>query len=52
MRLHAGPLAHYLPTGTNQTAPDSNLTAIIDAWPDLPPAVKAGILAMIRAVKP
>jgi len=27
----------------------SDLQAVIDAWPDLPEAIKAGILAMILA---
>jgi hypothetical protein len=28
---------------------DSELTAVIDAWPALPEAIKAGILAMVQA---
>ena len=28
-------------------APD--LAAIVDAWPELPEAIRAGILAMVRA---
>jgi hypothetical protein len=28
---------------------DSGLRAVVDAWPALPAAIKAGILAMIRA---
>jgi hypothetical protein len=36
-----------LPTDTCQTDPD--LSAIIDAWPALPEAVKAGIVAMVKA---
>jgi len=28
---------------------DSDLQAVVDAWPDLPEAVRAGILAMVRA---
>jgi hypothetical protein len=28
---------------------DPNLTVIIEAWPTLPEAIKAGILAMVRA---
>jgi hypothetical protein len=30
---------------------DPDLQAIIDAWPALPEAIKAGILAMIRAAE-
>lgn len=30
---------------------DPDLQAVIDAWPALPAAVKAGILAMVRAAK-
>ena len=35
----------------NRTKPniDPALAAIIDAWPTLPEAIRAGILAMIRA---
>jgi hypothetical protein len=28
---------------------DSGLAAVIDAWPDLPEAIKAGIVAMVKA---
>lgn len=31
--------------------PDPDLAALIDAWPNLPEAMKAGILAMIRATE-
>lgn len=31
--------------------PDPDLAAVVDAWPALPAAIKAGILAMIRATK-
>jgi hypothetical protein len=30
---------------------DSELTTILNAWPALPQAIKAGILAMVRASK-
>ena len=30
---------------------DADLVAVIEAWPELPPAVKAGILAMVDAAK-
>ena len=31
---------------------DADLTAVVDAWPELPEAIKAGIVAMIRAARP
>jgi hypothetical protein len=40
-------VAHHLPTDTRKTDPD--LVAVIAAWPDLPEALKAGIVAMVRA---
>jgi len=30
---------------------DPDLAAVVDAWPALPAAIKAGILAMISATK-
>jgi hypothetical protein len=36
-----------LPTDTCKTDPD--LAAVVTAWPALPAAIKAGILAMVRA---
>jgi len=36
-----------LPTDTRKTNPD--LAAVVDAWPDLPEALKAGIVAMVKA---
>jgi len=32
-----------------QTAPVSGLAFLLDAWPKLPEAIRAGILAMVRA---
>jgi len=40
------PVADYLPNDTCRTYPD--LAAVVEAWPDLPEALKAGILAMVR----
>jgi hypothetical protein len=39
-----------LPTDTRPS--DPNLTAIIDAWPSLPEAVRAGIIALVKATIP
>jgi hypothetical protein len=36
-----------LPTDTCKTDPD--LAAVVDAWPELPEALKAGIVAIVRA---
>ena len=40
-------VAAPLPCDTRQT--DPNLAAVIDAWDRLPEAVRAGIVAMVRA---
>jgi hypothetical protein len=40
-------LAQNLPTDTCQS--DPVLAAVVDAWPKLPEALKAGILAMVKA---
>jgi len=37
------------PTLYQPMVADVNLQSVIDAWPDLPPAIRAGILAMIEA---
>jgi len=47
LRLSALPVADHLPTDTRKTNPD--LAAVVDAWPDLPEALKAGIVAMVKA---
>ena len=49
LRQPAPSIAHHLPTDTCQTDPD--LAAVVAAWPDLPEAIKAGILAMVKASK-
>jgi hypothetical protein len=36
-----------LPTDTCKNDPD--LTVLVDAWPELPEAIRAGILAMVGA---
>jgi len=36
--------------GAPVAPPDPDLQQLIAAWPDLPPAIRAGVLAMIHAV--
>ncbi len=36
-----------LPFGSSETPPD--LAEVVAAWPELPEAIRAGILAMIRS---
>jgi hypothetical protein len=31
---------------------DFDLAAVVEAWPDLPEAIRAGILAMVKASQP
>ncbi len=38
------------PYGAPKLAPD--LAAVVIAWPDLPDAIRAGILAMVKAARP
>src|SRR4051794_15282031 len=40
-------LAQHLPNEICQTSPD--LALIVERWLDLPPAVRAGIVAMVKA---
>ena len=47
LRHTAPSVAHYFPTDTRKTDPD--LAAVVEAWPDLPEALKAGIVAMVKA---
>ena len=43
-------IADHLPTETVRTAPaDPDLSLIAERWLFLPPAVRAGIVAMVRA---
>jgi hypothetical protein len=34
------------------SAPDPDLAAVVAAWPELPQAIQAGIVAMVRAAWP
>ena len=47
LRIATPPVGHLMATGTCQTDPD--LAAVIDAWDRLPEALRAGIMAMVKA---
>jgi hypothetical protein len=47
LRISSPRLAPYLPPDTRQTYPDSAL--VIERWKSLPDAIRAGILALVRA---
>ena len=47
LRQLAPSVAHHLPTDTCKNDPD--LSAVVAAWPELPEAIKASILAMVKA---
>jgi hypothetical protein len=47
LRLSTPPVADHLPTDTCKNDPD--LAVVVAAWPELPEAIKAGILAMVKA---
>ena len=49
LRQPAPCLAHHLPTDTCKTDPD--LAAVMAAWSKLPEAIRAGILAMVKAAR-
>jgi hypothetical protein len=49
LRQSVPSIAPQLPTDTCKT--DSDLAAVVAAWPDLPEAIKAGILAMVKATR-
>ncbi len=44
------PVADHLPNDTSRTYPD--LAAVVEAWPNLPEAIKDGIVAMVKAGSP
>jgi hypothetical protein len=39
-----------LPTDTCKTDPE--LAAVVATWPELPEAIRAGIVAMVKAARP
>ncbi len=47
LRISTPSVSHPIPTDTCKTDPD--LAAVVDAWPTLPEAIRAGILAMVKA---
>ena len=47
LRISPPSVGHHLATDACQT--DSDLASVIDAWDRLPEAVRAGIVAMVRA---
>jgi len=47
LRQGDGTTAEQLPNDNCKNNPD--LAAVVDAWPELPEAIKAGIVAMVRA---
>ena len=49
LRQGTSRVAELLPNDTCQTDPD--LAAVVAAWPELPEAIKAGILAMVKAAR-
>ena len=42
-------VAEHLPNDTCQTDPD--LAAVVAAWPELPEAIRTGIVAMVKAAE-
>jgi hypothetical protein len=47
LRHEAEPLSHHFPTDIRQTDPD--LATVVNAWDRLPEAVRAGVMAMVKA---
>jgi hypothetical protein len=45
--ISANRVAHHLPTDRCQNDPD--LAAVVDAWPNLPEAIKSGVFAIVKA---
>ena len=47
LRPSSQSLARHLPTDICRTNPD--LAAVVDAWPNLPEVLKAGIVTMVKS---
>ena len=50
LRIANPPVSHHIPTDTCPSDPD--LAAVVNAWDRLPEAVRAGIVAMVKAALP
>ena len=47
---HAPATPSNSPSSSTATdPPDADLRRVVEAWPELPPAIRAGILAMVQA---
>jgi len=42
------PSAHHQTTGLNTQTPPPDLAEVARVWPNLPPAIRAGIMAIVR----
>jgi hypothetical protein len=49
LRISTPPIGHHLPTDACQIDPD--LVAVIEAWNELPKAVRASIMMLVQAAK-
>jgi len=49
LRQATPPVADHLPNDTCRTDPD--LAAVVEAWPELPEAIRTGIVAMVKATE-
>lgn len=50
-RSPIGPPPVAPPVAGNGAPTDPELARLVDVWPELPPAIKAGILAMVAAAR-
>ncbi len=46
-----GPVAHQLPGVAPEAPADPDLARVVAAWPDLPPAIRAAVLALVNAAR-
>jgi hypothetical protein len=50
-RATQGATRHCQPHVTPQGVSDPDLAAVVAAWPDLPAALKAAVLALVRTAR-